>query len=112
MMKRFIFVLGAVVTVNAAVCTTPPMSVQGADTFLLRDYAQALKDGAPFITYEHGVAWRALEMVYNATQNASYVDHIISGVNNIVTADGALLDYNLTYYTLDDIRIGETFIYL
>lgn len=111
-MKQLVSFLGTAVTVHAAFCTTPPMSVRGANTFLLRGYAQALKDGDPFITYEHGVAWRALEMVYNATQNASYVDYITNGVDNIVTDDGSLLDYNLTYYSLDDIRIGETLIYL
>lgn len=97
---------------NAAVCTSPLMSVKGANTIILRDYANGLKSGAAFITYEHGVAWRALEMVYNVTQNASYFNHIQKSVNNLVTAAGGLNDYNLTYYTLDDIRIGETLIYL
>lgn len=97
---------------TAAVCPSPLMSIQGANTFLARDYANALSDGQPFITYEHGVAWRALEMVYNATQNMSYFEHIRSSVDNIVTQNGSLEDYNLTYYTLDDIRIGETLVYL
>ncbi|CZR56379.1 related to cell wall glycosyl hydrolase YteR [Phialocephala subalpina] len=111
-MKSLISFLSAVSTAAAAVCPSPLYSVQGANTFVSRDYAQGLRNGQPFITYEHGVAWRALEMVYNATQNASYVNHIKSGVDNIVTAEGGLEDYNLTYYTLDDIRIGETLIYL
>jgi len=112
-MHRLMSILGAVATASAAaVCPSPRMSVKGADTILLRDYAQGLKNGAAFVTYEHGVAWRALEMVYNATQNASYTDHITSGVDNLVTSSGGLNDYDLTYYTLDDIRIGETLIYL
>ncbi|CAG8957011.1 hypothetical protein HYFRA_00012491 [Hymenoscyphus fraxineus] len=112
MQTTIIFLLAAA-TVNAASqCTSPRLSVQGADTIVLRDYANGLRDGAPFITYEHGVAWRALEMVYNATRDEAYVDHITKGVDNIVTEEGGLLDYNLTYYTLDDVRIGETLIYL
>lgn len=103
----------AAATVNAATqCTTPRLSVRGADTIVLRDYANGLKSGEPFITYEHGVAWKALEMVYNATSNEDYVTHITTSVDNIVTAEGGLNDYNLTYYTLDDVRIGETLIYL
>ncbi|KAF8848156.1 putative unsaturated glucuronyl hydrolase [Acephala macrosclerotiorum] len=112
-MKSILALLSADSTAAvAAVCPSPLYSVQGANTIVSRDYAQGLRNGEPFITYEHGVAWRALEMVYNATQNASYVEHIRSGVDNIVTAEGGLEDYNLTYYTLDDIRIGETLIYL
>ncbi|KAK2629266.1 hypothetical protein QTJ16_000086 [Diplocarpon rosae] len=89
------------------------LSVLSADTFLLRKYAQALNaKGEPFLTYINGVGWKALEMVYNVTGDQKYLDHITKGVDNIVTDDGALRDYNLTYYTVDDIRIGETLLYL
>jgi len=111
-MQLILSILGVSSTVYAAVCTTPPLSVKGANTIVSRQYANGLKSGAPFITYEHGVAWRALEMVYNATGNSSYLNHMTTSVNNIVTSSGGLNDYSLTYYTLDDIRIGETLIYL
>jgi rhamnogalacturonyl hydrolase YesR len=111
-MKHFISWLGVAATASAAVCPSPLMSVQGANTIVLRDYANGLKSGAPFVTYEHGVAWRALEMVYNVTQNASYVNHIQKSIDNLVTSSGGLNDYDLDYYTLDDIRIGETLIYM
>ncbi|EKD19826.1 cell wall glycosyl hydrolase YteR [Drepanopeziza brunnea f. sp. 'multigermtubi' MB_m1] len=97
---------------TAGNCPTPRMSVQGADTILLREYALGLANGEPKITYEHGVAWMALEMVHNATSEAKYLDHIKKALDNLVTTSGELNDYNLTAYTLDDIRIGETLIYL
>lgn len=112
-MKRFASALGLAATVSAAGnCSSPRLSVQGADTILLRNYASGLRNGAPYVNYEHGVGWRALEMVYNTTSNTKYLDHIKTGANQVVTADGGLNDYDLGYYTLDDIRIGESLIYL
>jgi len=112
-MKRFASALGLAATVSAAGnCSTPRLSVQGADTILLRNYASGLRNGAPYVNYEHGVGWRALEMVYNNTGEAKYLDHIKTGADQVVTADGGLNDYDLDYYTLDDVRIGESLIYL
>lgn len=51
-------------------------------------------------------------MVYNNTGEAKYLDHIKTGADQVVTADGGLNDYDLDYYTLDDVRIGESLIYL
>ena len=58
---------GVVVVPSRSNCSTPRLSVQGADTILLRNYASGLRNGAPYVNYEHGVGWRALEMVYNNT---------------------------------------------
>ncbi|PWW74444.1 Glycoside Hydrolase Family 105 protein, partial [Tuber magnatum] len=64
------------------------------------------------MSYEHGVMERALQMVYNATGNDTYYTYLKTGVDNLISPTGALLDYNLTYYTLDDIRLGPEFLYL
>ncbi|KAG0123944.1 putative cell wall glycosyl hydrolase YteR [Tuber indicum] len=68
--------------------------------------------GAVLTSYEHGVMERALQMVYNATGDDTYYTHHKTGVDNIISATGTLLDYNLTYYTLDDIFLGPEFLYL
>jgi len=69
-------------------------------------------DGAPFTTYEHGVFERALEMVFNNTGNTTYFDYLKTGVDNLISDNGTLLDYNFTEFTLDDLRLGPEFIYL
>jgi rhamnogalacturonyl hydrolase YesR len=112
-MWHLLYILSAAAVVTSAlVCSNPSFSVRGAETILLRNYASGLKDGKPFTNYEHGVGWRALEMVFNATGDVRYKDHIKSGADNIVTSEGDILDYDLTYYTLDDVRVGESLIYL
>lgn len=68
--------------------------------------------GNIFVTYEHGVFERALEMVYNKTRNATYYNYLKTGIDNIVGSTGTILDYSLEYYTLDDVRLGPEFIYL
>ncbi|KAG0635067.1 cell wall glycosyl hydrolase YteR [Tuber brumale] len=68
--------------------------------------------GAVLTSYEHGIMERALQMVYNATGNDAYYTYHKTGVDNIISSAGTLLDYNLTYYTLDDIRLGPEFLYL
>lgn len=64
------------------------------------------------MTYDHAVLERALQMVYNRTGNATYFNYLKMGVDNIVNSAGTLLDYDLDYYTLDDVRLGPEFIYL
>lgn len=112
MLKSIMFVFGAAGAANA-ICASPLMSTKGADTILLRKYGNGLSEsGAPFTNYEHGLVWRTLALVNGASQNTSYTDYIKASADNIVTAEGNLLDYNLTYYTLDDVRVGESLITL
>lgn len=68
--------------------------------------------GSILVTYEHAVFERALEMVYNKTQNATYYNYLKAGIDNVVGPTGKILDYSLEYYTLDDVRLGPEFIYL
>ncbi|KAI5853682.1 putative cell wall glycosyl hydrolase YteR [Tricharina praecox] len=63
-------------------------------------------------TYEHGVIERALQMVYNVTGDSKYYNYQKKGVDNIIDSNGKLLDYDLTVYTLDDMRLGQEFLHL
>ncbi|KAG8959530.1 hypothetical protein FRC03_007871 [Tulasnella sp. 419] len=84
-----------------------------ADSVIARGEGQGRdSSGKAFITYEHGVFQRSLEMLYNKTSNATYYNYIKTGLDRIVTSSGGLNDYSLTYYTLDDIRLGEGIIFL
>lgn len=90
-MHPILFLLAVALAANAARCPSPSYSFQGADTIVLRNLANGLKAGATFITHEHSVAWRAMEMVYNVTQNSSYVEHMKAVVDNVVTGGGGLM---------------------
>lgn len=68
--------------------------------------------GNILVTYEHAVFERALEMVYNKTGNITYYNYLKTGIDNVVGSTGTILDYDLEYYTLDDVRLGPEFIYL
>lgn len=116
----------------AVALAAQPYSTWFADSVIDRGVLLGLDgNGAPFITYEHGVFERALEMVYNSTGNSSYLDYMTRGVDNVIADNGSLLDYSkdlpmwprepirvlttlldLTYYTLDDIRLGQSILSL
>ncbi|KAG8936955.1 hypothetical protein FRC03_000262 [Tulasnella sp. 419] len=90
-----------------------PYSSWMADSVIARGEAQGKdSNGNPFITYEHGIFQRALEMLYNKTGSATYYDYMKHSLDNVIDNSGNLLDYNLTFYTLDDIRLGESIIFL
>jgi rhamnogalacturonyl hydrolase YesR len=110
MFFRIFISLGAFCALAAAVT---PYSVRMADSLIARNTTLGLDDsGDPKTTYEDGVIERALEMVYNATGDSTYYAYQKSGVDNIINSSGGLLDYNLTEYTLDDMRLGQEFLYL
>jgi len=89
-----------------------PWSAWMAESAMARGQGNGLgSDGKPFITYEHGVFQRALESLYNKTSETKYLDYFRQGVDRIVNDDGSLNSYNLTFYTIDDIRLGQGFIY-
>jgi len=90
-----------------------PYSSWMADSVISRQEGRGVdSSGNAFITYEHGVFQRSLESLYNKTSNATYLSYMQQGIDKVVTSTGSLNDYSLTYYTLDDIRLGEGFIYL
>jgi unsaturated rhamnogalacturonyl hydrolase len=106
-----IFVAHCALSLLVAAAT--PYSVRMADSLITRNTSLGLDDsGDPKMSYEHGVVERALEMVYNATGNYKYYAYQKWGVDNIIDSSGRLMDYNLTEYTLDDMRLGPEFLYL
>lgn len=108
-----VLLFGALVLPLCSVFGAQPYSTWMADSAIARKTLLG-KDasGNSFVTYEHGVFERALEMVYNKTRNATYYNYLKAGIDNVVGPTGTILDYSLEYYTLDDVRLGPEFIYL
>ncbi|KAL7275922.1 hypothetical protein RUND412_001114 [Rhizina undulata] len=108
-----IFLSAACVAFAKGISAARPYSTWMADSVIARDTPLGLdSSGAAYTTYEHGVMERALEYVYNKTGNVTYYNYMKQGVDNIIDSSGNLLDYDLDYYTLDDVRLGPEFLYL
>lgn len=56
--------------------------------------------------YELGVFLRGIELVYEATDKAKYIDYIKFKVDRFVAPNGTI-NYNFTEYTLDNILTGR-----
>ena len=85
-----------------------------ADSVIARGQGHGLSGTTPVLTYEHGVFQHALEMLYARTGNVTYYNYIKSGLDNIVDSSGNFKSglYSLTYYSLDPIRVGPSFLYM
>ncbi|KAH8147014.1 uncharacterized protein LAJ45_08813 [Morchella importuna] len=106
-------ILGASALPLSFVAGAKPYSQWMADSVIARKTPLGKNAaGSVLMTYDHGVFERALEMVYNVTGNATYLSYLKTGVDNIMNSAGTLLDYDLDYYTLDDVRLGPEFIYM
>lgn len=106
-------ILGSLCTFAALSVAAKPYSVLMADSVIARNTTLGLDaSGAPKTDYQHGVIERALEMVYNATGDSKYYAYQKWGVDNIIDSAGKLLDYSLSDYILDDLRLGQEFLYL
>jgi len=100
-------------TFITSVVNAVPLSEQMAASVIARHTLLGLNaEGAPLTTYEHGVFERALEMIFNKTENSTYYEYLKTGVDNLISNNGTLLDYNFTEFTLDDLRLGPEFVYL
>jgi hypothetical protein len=94
-------------------CAARPYSSWMADSVIARKEARGLNStGSPLLTYEHGVFQRALEMLYNKTSNATYLNYIQEGLDNVVNSDGSLNTYSVPYSSLDPLRVGENLLFL
>ncbi|EJD47693.1 glycosyl hydrolase [Auricularia subglabra TFB-10046 SS5] len=91
-----------------------PLSTWMADSVIARGQGHGLSSsGTPQVSYEHGTFQSALRQLFNVTGNATYLSWIQSGIDNVVRADGTVgATYNMSAFTLDDIRIGPSFIKL
>ncbi|KAH7103250.1 glycosyl hydrolase [Auriculariales sp. MPI-PUGE-AT-0066] len=93
---------------------TQPFSTWMADSIIARGQGHNLdSSGKPTVSYEHGVFHQALRALYASTGDAKYYDYLKSGIDNVVFSTGALASaYNQSLHSLDDLRIGPSFIYL
>lgn len=63
-------------------------------------------------SYDYGVAWRGMEMLYEQTGNERYFAYIKDGMDSFVGEDGSIRDYSLNDYNLDYICDGRQILYL
>lgn len=63
-------------------------------------------------SYDYGVVWRGMEMLYALTGEKKYFDYIESALDGRVAEDGAVSGYDLTAYNLDYLCNGRQLIFL
>ena len=63
-------------------------------------------------SYDYGVVWRGMEMVYALTGDETYFDYIRDALDSMVEADGNIAGYNKEAYNLDYLCNGRQIIYL
>jgi rhamnogalacturonyl hydrolase YesR len=102
----FLSTVTALAAFLPAVAVAQPYSTWMSDSFIQRGVAA--RRG-----YTNAVLYRGFEMTFNKTGNATYYDEIKSQVDELVDSSGNLLDgYSTSLYSLDDLRIGPTLLYL
>lgn len=92
------------------VCSTyaaKPLSQWVADSAISRGQA----DGTS-VSYETGTFQRALYALYLKSGNSTYYNYIKTATDRTVTSTGSVPDFFLTDYQLDDLKLGESFVYL
>lgn len=91
-----------------------PYSTWLADSAISRGQGHGLDPtGVPLVSYEHGTFQRALTALYKKTKNATYFEYILTGIDNVVAANGSVGGgYVLSDYILDDLKLGQSFIEL
>lgn len=63
-------------------------------------------------SYDYGVVWRGMEMLYNRTQNSKYFDYIHDALDSVVEEDGQIRDYDYDEFNLDYLCNGRQLIWL
>ncbi|KAI9375896.1 Six-hairpin glycosidase-like protein [Aspergillus egyptiacus] len=62
--------------------------------------------------YGRATIYTGYEAVYEMYKNSTLLDWYRSQIDDVVVApDGSIVDFNETYYSLDDYRIGMNFLY-
>jgi rhamnogalacturonyl hydrolase YesR len=66
----------------------------------------------PTFHYTQATLYLGYEAAYALTKNESYVDWYRGQIDDVVVLeDGTIRDWNYTYYSLDDYRIGNSFLW-
>lgn len=63
-------------------------------------------------SYDYGVVWRGMEMLYADTGEKRYYDHIANSLDGMIDEEGNPAGYSLEAYNLDYLCIGRQLIYL
>ena len=121
--------------VSAVVASATPsegaFSTYAANSAIARQQGNGLRNGSPLVDYPDGEFQWALRLLFERTGNKSYFDYIHAGVDRIVNPDGSIANgaYKFVHlifvfhlvvdvvnsfsdYTLDPLRLGQSFIYL
>jgi unsaturated rhamnogalacturonyl hydrolase len=95
---------------TAPVPSTPAQKM--AATILQQRPIASLPPAKSSMTYEEGVLLDGLAAQWHATANGDDFAYIKAAVDRYVTPDGAIIGYNTTTHTLDDIEMGRATILL
>ena len=63
-------------------------------------------------SYDYGVVWRGMEMLYAVTGDKRYYDYIANALDGMIDEEGNPAGYSLEAYNLDYLCIGRQLIYL
>ena len=63
-------------------------------------------------SYDYGVVWRGMEMLYALTGKRKYFDYIREALDGTVDADGTIAGYSREAYNLDYLNNGRQIIFL
>ncbi|CAK4031845.1 glycoside hydrolase family 105 [Lecanosticta acicola] len=94
----------ASISATAAALTPGEYLTWAADSFVQRGVD---KD----FSYQTSVLYYGYQAAINLTSNQTYVDWYQSQIDGIVLDNGTIADWNYTYYSLDDYRIGTDFLW-
>lgn len=62
--------------------------------------------------YTQATFYRGVELVYNKTQDTRYSSFLTSQLDAVLTSNGSFVDWDYTSHQLDNIRVGETLLFL
>ncbi len=63
-------------------------------------------------SYDYGVVWRGMEMLFEQSGERKYFDYIQRGVDSFLCADGSVRGYDMRAYNLDYLCNGRQLLYL
>lgn len=63
-------------------------------------------------SYDYGVVWRGMEMLYALTGNRTYLDSIHDALDGMVAADGSIAGYSREACNLDYLNNGRQLVFL
>ena len=63
-------------------------------------------------SYDYGVVWRGMEMLYALTGEQRYFEYILNALDGMVDEAGVPAGYDLEAYNLDYLCIGRQLVYL